>query len=115
VVTCAFDQSVRNLGSRVQQGRLERHDQTVAAMSVPLYHSTMIEVAVMQGPAAEVQTYEDALLIKRGVMHGTLALIPVVKETMFHAHGVGSAHTHVHLKVQEAFWVARRSELGLRL
>lgn len=83
-------------------------------MSVSLDHSTMIEVAVMQGPAAEVQTYEDALLIKRGVMHGTLALIPVVKETTFHPHGVGSTHAHVHLKVQEAFRAARRSEPGLR-
>jgi CopG family nickel-responsive transcriptional regulator len=103
VVSCAVDQSVRNLGSRVPQGRLERHDQTVAAMSVPLDHSTSIEVAVMRGQATEVQAYADALFIERGVLHGTLALIPVAAETTFHAHGAGRAHSHVHLKVQESF------------
>lgn len=103
VVSCAIDQSVRNLASRVPQSRLDRHDQTVAALSVPIDHSTSIDVAVMRGHVADVSAYAEALFLERGVMHGALGLIPVAEDTVTHMHGDGSTHAHTHLKVKSSF------------
>ena len=94
VISCAIDQSVRNLAARVPQSRLDRHDQTVAALSVPLDHSTSIDVAVMRGRVADVSSYAEALFLERGVMHGTLGLIPVAEDTTIHVHEGGAMHAH---------------------
>ena len=70
MISCVIDQSVRNLATRVPQSRLDRHDQTVAALSVPLDHSTSIDVAVMRGRVDDVSSYAEALFLERGIMHG---------------------------------------------
>lgn len=99
VVSCTIDQSVRNLAARVPQGRLDRHDQAIASLSVPLGHTTSIDVTVMRGLAGDVAAYAEALFLERGVMHGALSLIPVAQDTAAHAHpGAGSDHTHVRVR-----------------
>ena len=103
VVSYAIDQSVRNLAVRVPQSRLDRHDQTVASLSVPLDHSTSIDVAVMRGRVADVTAYAEALFLERGVMHGALGLIPVAQDTLTHVHSDGVPHQHTHLKVRSSF------------
>ncbi len=103
VVSCAVDQSVRNLASRVPQGRLDHHDETVAALSVPLDHSTAIDVAVMRGRVAHISSYSEALFLERGVMHGSLGLIPVAEDTTIHVHPSGDMHAHTHLRVKNSF------------
>lgn len=103
VVSCAIDQSVRNLASRVPQSRLDRHDQTIASLSVPLDHSTSIDIAVMRGRVADVSSYAEALFLERGVMHGALGLIPVAEDTTIHVHHGGAMHAHSHLRVKSSF------------
>lgn len=103
IISCAIDQSVRNLAARVPQGRLDRHDQTVAALSVPLDHSTSIDVVVMRGRATDIGSYAQALFLERGVMHGTLGLIPVAESDTAHAHDDESPRLHTHLKVRSSF------------
>lgn len=103
VISCAINQSVRNLAARVPQGRLDRHDQTVAALSVPIDHSTSVDVVVMRGCVADVSSYAEALFLERGVLHGTLALIPVGEDTTMHVHDEGPPHEHTHLRVQSSF------------
>ncbi|WP_321334948.1 nickel-responsive transcriptional regulator NikR [Breoghania sp.] len=100
IISCAIDQSVRGLAARVPQGRLDRHDQTVAALSVPLDHTTSIDVTVMTGRAADVTTYAEALFAERGVMHGALGLVPVARDSEPHVHGHGSEQAHTHYKVR---------------
>ncbi|MEI2385445.1 nickel-responsive transcriptional regulator NikR [Breoghania sp. JC706] len=102
VVSCAVDQSVRQLAARIPQGRLDRHDQTVAALSVPLDHTTSIDVAVMRGRVADVTAYAEALFLERGVMHGSLGLIPVAEDTTTHVHEHDHSHEHTHYKVQSS-------------
>lgn len=102
VVTCAIDHRVRDLGRRVPQGRLDRHDQTVASLSVPVDHSTTLDVVVMQGDVAAVSAYAEGLFLERGVLHGALHLVPVSRESHVHAHDDHAA-PHVHLRVQETF------------
>ncbi|WP_425104654.1 nickel-responsive transcriptional regulator NikR [Ancylobacter sp.] len=103
VVSCTIDQSVRNLAARVPQGRLERHDQTVAALSVPLDHTTSVDVTVMRGEVGDIAAYAQALFLERGVMHGALSLIPVAEEKSHHVHNHGSPHAHTHVRVKSGF------------
>lgn len=103
VMSYAIDQSVRNLATRVPQSRMNRHDQTVASLSVPLDHSTTIDVVVMRGRFADISGYAEALFSERGVMHGNLGLIPVAEDEIPHVHNEGEPHSHTHLRVRSAF------------
>ena len=103
IVSCAIDQSVRNLASRIPKGRLARHDQTVSTLSVPLGHTTSVDVTVMRGPLADIAAYAEALFLERGVMHGGVRLIPVAEETDHHSHDDVASHTHAHLRVRHGF------------
>ncbi len=103
VVSCAIDQSVRKLASRVPQGRHDRHEETVAALSVPIDHKTSLDVVVMRGRVADVTAYAETLFLERGVMHGTLGLVPVTRDTITHVHSDGSPHVHSHFKVKSSF------------
>jgi len=103
IVSCAIDQSVRNLATRIPQGRLARHDQTVTTLSVLLGHTTTIDVAVMRGARADIAAYAEALFLERGVMHGDVHLIPVEEEAEHHTHEDGSEHSHAHLRVRHGF------------
>jgi CopG family nickel-responsive transcriptional regulator len=103
VVSCVIDQSVRGLAARVPQSRLDRHDQTVAALSVPLDHSTVLDVTVMRGHVGSIASYAEGLFVERGVMHGTLGLIPVAESETVHVHNEGEPHAHSHLKVLPSF------------
>lgn len=94
ILSCAVDPSVRDLGRRLPQDRLARHDQTVAALSVPIDHSHAIEITVMRGAARAISGYAEALFLERGVMHGTLGLIPVAWETHHHSHDGGHGVGH---------------------
>lgn len=103
VISYVVDQSVRNLAARLPQGRLDRHDQTVSALSIPVDHSHAIEVTVMRGAARAVSSYAEALFLERGVMHGTLGLIPVTEDHVHHIHNTGEAHSHSHPRVLAGF------------
>lgn len=113
ILSCTVDQSVRALAVRVPQGRLDRHDQIVSALSVPLDHSTSIDVTVMRGRVGEVSAYAEALFLERGVMHGSLNLVPVTEDPVAHAHPADphapgahedeAARPHSHLRVTTGF------------
>lgn len=105
VVSYVADLSTRNLAARLPQGRLDRHDQTVAALSVPLDHRHSVEVAVMRGDARAVTGYAEALFLERGIMHGTLGMIPVTRDDAAHVHDTPAAeaapHSHGHDHAEE--------------
>lgn len=103
IISYAVDQGVRNLASRVPQGRLQLHDRTIAALSVPVDHTTSIDVTLMRGHVADVASYAEALFLERGVMHGTLAMIPVDEDTHRHSHEDDGAEEHTHLRIRSGF------------
>jgi CopG family nickel-responsive transcriptional regulator len=103
IVSCAVDQSVRNLATRIPKGRLDRHDQTVSTLSVVLGHTSTIDVTVMRGRRADITGYAEALFLERGVMHGAVQLIPVEEEEDHHSHADGTTHSHAHLRVRHGF------------
>ena len=103
VVSYTVDLSTRDLGRRVPQTRHARHDQTVAALSVPLDHSNAVEVTVMRGKVADVEDYAQGLFAERGIRHGHLSLVPVDDVQEVHRHGGGAPHRHSHLIIKNGF------------
>ena len=103
VVSYTLDLSTRDLGRRVPQTRHSRHDQAIAALSVPLDHSNAVEVTVMRGRVCEVEDYAHGLFAERGIRHGQLALVPVEDVQEVHRHGSGEAHSHSHLTIKDGF------------
>lgn len=103
VISYAIDSTIRDLSRRVPKSRLERHDQTVAAVSVPVDHHSSVDVVIMRGRLGAISQYAEGLFLERGVLHGNLSLIPLAEDrSSDHAPGPAEAH-HVHLKVQETF------------
>ncbi|SOB89981.1 CopG family nickel-responsive transcriptional regulator [Rhodobacter sp. JA431] len=110
VMSCTVDQSVRNLGARLAQRRLDTHDRTVAALSVPLDHTTSLEIEVTRGTLGTLTRAAEAQFLERGVAHGALALIPVGHDGPRHSHahphgehGHEHGHEHSHTVVQTSF------------
>jgi CopG family transcriptional regulator, nickel-responsive regulator len=103
IISYAMDHSKRDLARRLPITRLDRHDQTVTAVSVPVDHGSTVDVVVMKAPVEKVTTYANALFLERGVLHGQVALIPLGEETTFHSHGSDVAHSHNHLRILGTF------------
>ena len=104
VLSYAIDHSIRDLARRVPQGRLDRHDQTLATLSVPVDHSTSVDVVVMHGAVGSISDYASGLFLERGIRHGALSLVPIGAESHSHAHEHDEAAApHRHLRVQETF------------
>jgi CopG family transcriptional regulator, nickel-responsive regulator len=103
VISYAIDSTIRDLSRRIPKSRLERHDQTVAAISVPVDHHSSVDVVIMRGMVGAISQYAEGLFLERGVLHGNLSLVPLAEDhSSDHLPGSDKAH-HVHLKVQETF------------
>lgn len=107
VVSYTVDQTVRNLGARLAQRRLDAHDRYVASLSVPLDHSTSLEVEVTRGKLGVIGASADRLFLERGVSHGALSLVPVSQTSTTHVHEHGTSEPHQHLSVQPSFAAPR--------
>jgi CopG family nickel-responsive transcriptional regulator len=101
VASYVLDPEKRDLGRKVPKVRQDHHDSVVAAMSVPVDHSSSLEVTVLRAAVARVEAIANALFLERGVRHGHLSLVPLAREIHPHSHGDGSAH--VHLRVVDRF------------
>lgn len=111
VVSYTVDQTTRNLGARLAQRRLDAHDRHVAALSVPLDHSTALEIEVLRGRLGEISSAAEALFLERGVAHGALSLVPVAESHATHVHDHGDdRHPHRHIEVQSSFAGAKTGE-----
>ncbi|WP_019953954.1 nickel-responsive transcriptional regulator NikR [Yoonia vestfoldensis] len=94
IASYTIEPEMRDLARKIPQVRQDHHDRFAAALSVPVDHSTSVEVAVLKGSVAEVAAIANALFLERGVRHGRLALVPVIVEDHSHAHGNGAPHRH---------------------
>lgn len=111
VVTATVDLTMRNLGARLSQARLDAHDQHLAALSIPLDHTTSLEVSVTRGPVGALSAAAEALFAERGVAHGQLALIPIAEAGPRHSHDhAGDEHSHI--TVQSGFGAALPASFG---
>jgi CopG family transcriptional regulator, nickel-responsive regulator len=92
-----YDHETRALGRRLTQAQHRHHDLQVATMHVHLDHESCLEVAILQGPAAELRALADETTSQRGVRHGQLHLVPAELHHDRHAHG-RTRHAHAHIK-----------------
>lgn len=101
VASYVLDPEKRDLGRKVPKVRQDHHDRVAAAMSVPVDHSSSLEVTVLKGAVGDVEAIANALFLERGVRHGRLSLVPLARDDHAHRHGAGSAH--VHFRVVDRF------------
>lgn len=94
-----YDPSTRELPKRLAREFQEQHNLCIATTRVALDHESVMEVCVLRGHTAEVQSFAERLMAERGVRHGRLSILPASIEVSKHAHGDGHAHSHEHLKV----------------
>ena len=101
VASYTLDPAKRDLGRKVPKVRQDHHDRVAAALTVPVDHSTSLEVAVLQGTVGDVSAIANALFLERGVRHGTLSLVPLGVDAKAHTHSNGTPH--LHMKVLDRF------------
>lgn len=101
VASYTLDPGTRDLGRKVPKVRQDHHDSVAAAMSVPVDHSTSLEVTVLRGQVDDVSAIANALFLERGVRHGRLALVPLSADDHEHSHDGGAPHRH--LRVADTF------------
>lgn len=73
-LTLVYDHHVRLLTDKLNSVQHEHHDLIVSTMHTHLDHDNCLEVIVLRGKAAEVQTLADTLLAVKGVKHGRLVV-----------------------------------------
>ncbi|MEE7493849.1 nickel-responsive transcriptional regulator NikR [Methylobacterium oryzae] len=70
-----YSHGTRDLARRLT-GEGHEHGVSIASLHVHLTHDACLEVAVLRGPVARMQSYADAVVTQRGVRYGHLHLIP---------------------------------------
>jgi CopG family nickel-responsive transcriptional regulator len=90
-----YDHHARELPKRLTQGFHEHHDLSQATLHVHLDEASCLEVTVLKGHGAEVQTFANQVIAERGVRHGHVVYVPA-PEGMPHSHRHGHGHAHGH-------------------
>jgi CopG family nickel-responsive transcriptional regulator len=72
-LTFVYDHHVSDLQERLTRLQHDHHGLVLSAMHVHLDHEHCMEVLVMRGSAAALQSLADRILGSRGVKHGQLA------------------------------------------
>jgi CopG family transcriptional regulator, nickel-responsive regulator len=99
VVGClsyVFNHHQRELSQRLTRAQHENHDLVRSTLHVHLDHDNCLEVAVIEGRAAEVRGFAEATIAETGVRHGNLHLVPTEMARGTHRHG-GHADPHTHM------------------
>ncbi len=82
-----YSHGTRDLARRLT-GEGHEHGVSIASLHVHLNHDACLEVAVLRGPPARMQSYADAVVTQRGVRYGHLHLIPEGDDARTHpGHG----------------------------
>ena len=75
----------------------DHHDLSQATLHVHLDHESCLEVTVLKGRGAEVQSFANQVIAERGVRHGHVVYVPApqgVAHSHSHSHGPGHSHSH---------------------
>jgi CopG family nickel-responsive transcriptional regulator len=82
-----YDHHARDLPKRLTQEYHDRHDLSQATLHVHLDAESCLEVTVLKGRGADVQSFANHVIAERGVRHGHVVYVPT---------GNGAAHVHSH-------------------
>ena len=89
-LTLVYDHHVRELTERLNDMQHDLGEHVVSTLHVHLDHDHCMEVIVLKGPSALIQTAANRLLATKGVEHGRL--VATAFPGAQHRHG----HTHDH-------------------
>ena len=103
VVSYTIDQTAPGLAKRVRLDRLDRHDEIVSTLTVPINHTSSVDIVVMHGTVGRVNGYAQQLFLERGVKHGATAMIPVSDGGTAPGKAPEEEHGHAHVHIQESF------------
>jgi CopG family nickel-responsive transcriptional regulator len=100
-----YNHDQRELSRRLAKSQHAHHDLVLSTLHVHLDHENCLEIAVLKGRTADVQTFAEATMAETGVRHGNLHLVPSEMVTAAHTHDPdpdhddhAHPHTHVHPK-----------------
>jgi CopG family transcriptional regulator, nickel-responsive regulator len=90
-----YDHHARELPKRLTQEFHAHHDLSQATLHVHLDQESCLEVTILKGRGAEVQSFANQVIAERGVRHGHVVYVPA-PEGMAHSHSHPHAHDHTH-------------------
>ena len=85
-----YDHHARELPKRLTQEFHAHHDLSQATLHVHLDEESCLEVTVLKGRGAEVQSFANQVIAERGVRHGHVVYVPA-------PNGAEHSHAHSHL------------------
>jgi len=91
-LTLVYDHHVRELTERLNDMQHDLGDHVVSTLHVHLDHDHCLEVIVLRGPSALIQTAANRLLATKGVEHGRL-VATALPAAGSHRHGHGPVPT----------------------
>jgi CopG family transcriptional regulator, nickel-responsive regulator len=94
-----YDHHARDLPKRLTQSFHDHHNLSQATLHVHLDEDSCLEVTVLKGRGAEVQSFANHVIAERGVRHGHVVYVPAtenMKHSHAHSHGHGHSHGHSH-------------------
>jgi CopG family nickel-responsive transcriptional regulator len=74
-----YDHHTRDLPKRLTRDFHEHHDLAQATLHVHLDRESCMEVTVLKGRGSDVQHFADHVIAERGVRHGHVVYLPVIK------------------------------------
>ena len=74
-ITLLYDRSVRGLQKQLADLQCAHIDEVISSLHVHLVGQQMMEVILVQGPAATLQAIANAMITLRGVISGRLQLM----------------------------------------
>lgn len=93
-LTLVYDHHVRDLTEKLTEMQHELGEAVVSTLHVHLDHDHCLEVVVLRGDAAQLQSASDRVLAMRGVVNGRLTLTTVPGGRPKHGARKTSRHRH---------------------
>lgn len=89
-----YDHGIRDLPMRLTDNHHRHHAISVATTHVHLNQDNCLEVSILAGTAAELQSFADSVTSQRGVRYGSLHVVPITPTQ--ERHLTPHSHSHVH-------------------
>ncbi len=84
--------------ARILDLQHDNHDLVVSSLRTYLDHDNCMEVMILRGATQAVQDCASQLIALRGVRHGRVEILPLVRVEGPHRHSRGGPQPHSHLK-----------------
>jgi CopG family transcriptional regulator, nickel-responsive regulator len=82
-ITILYDNGTRGLQKRIADLQYQYLDEVISSLHVNLVGKQTMEVMLIQGPAAKVQTIADEVITLRGVVTGKLQLLAALMPPIY--------------------------------